>query len=658
MRKKTKSVLKTASATAMAFGLLVTSIIPADVYAAEVNEEITADTVQEVHAQTGTKEPYKEGDDIRGSVFYIAVDADGNGKVTDEGDGIYYYTLDEIKNKNEEVPFYYGNHGEGETANVIGAKLSTLIEDMNGTVIGNDWIIQYMEEDAFHATNAEYQDTVGSLTDENGVGNGSGAGIATETMIGWANKLIYDKPDANNVNDTDYVPFTDYDREPSFVRAYRQTNSANSSVLKLLKGVVITNKQEGIDLPSGKCGYQLCSVDAAGNKIADDYEALGLLEGMKWLPTPNVDVPWANVTSDAHETVTIGSDASQEVAFTYEETPFFEWTVDGTQYSLKRSELAAGGIEYPESNVFNGVSYTYFGYNKPMYERYQGKHLKDILGDLTGKNVYIVKQDGSRVDITQKVDDIFTAYYYTQSKKSTNISNAKRVPLNFDHSVLIDVTTADLEYSNGDEDYEVVSGKTPEKYENAYVQVETAKAAAPKPAQVTGVTASLSKYNSAKIAWSKVASADKYIVEYKTASARTWKSKTTTARSITIGSLTAGKNYQFRVRACIGAEKSAKYSAVKTVTTLKAVKVIAKRKNSRAVLSFNNIAGESGYEVSQKTGTRAWKTVKTLKANKVSWTSSKLAKKKVYRYRVRAYKTVNGKKIYAPWSPIVKVTGK
>ena len=82
-----------------------------------------------------------------------------------------------------------------------------------------------------HATTDSYKDTVAGLTDANGNGNGSGAGIAAETIIGYQGKMTYDTPDANNVNDTKYNNFTTY-VEPSLLRAYRQTNSANSSVLK------------------------------------------------------------------------------------------------------------------------------------------------------------------------------------------------------------------------------------------------------------------------------------------------------------------------------------------------------------------------------------------------------------------------------------------
>lgn len=600
------------------------------------------------------KAAYSKGDDISGTVFYIAVDADGNGKVTDEEDAVYYYTLDEIKSENEETAFAYINHGEGETANVKGAKLSTLITNLKGVDIGKDWVIQYMEEDAFHAVNEEYQDTVGGLTDESGVGNGSGAGIAADTMIGWANKLVYDTPNENSVSDTDYIPFTEYKREPSHVRAYRQTKSANSVVLKMLKGVVITNKQENTVLPSGKCGYKLISVDSSGKKIADDYDAAGLLEGMNWAASANVNVPWAKLTDQPSKTITIGADTTQEVPFTYEETPFFQWTVDGKTDSLKRSQLADTGITYPESNInpADGTAYEYYGFNKPMYERYQGKYLKDLLGEIpAGAKVYVVKEDGKKVDITKKLaaNELFVSYYYTESKSDTNIANRKRVPLNYSYSVVVDTASAPLEYSNDGEDYKTASGQKPVKYENARIEVRSLAA------QAAGVKAALAKNNkSAKISWSKVAKAEKYIVEYKASTAKSWKKKSASSNSITISGLAEGTKYQFRVRAYIGTTGGA-YSSTKTVVTLKAVKLTAKLKKNKARISFKNIAGESGYEIYQKAGSTSWKKVKTLKADKVSWTSNKLAKGTTYKYRVRAYKTEGKTKVYGPWSSVKKV---
>ena len=79
-------------------------------------------------------------------------------------------------------------------------------------------------------------------------------------------------------------------------------------------------REDGAPLPSGKSGYQLKSVNASGTEIADVHEVVGLLEGMAWSATPNVDVPWAKLDDDASKVITIGSDAAQEVLFQFGNT--------------------------------------------------------------------------------------------------------------------------------------------------------------------------------------------------------------------------------------------------------------------------------------------------------------------------------------------------
>lgn len=616
-------------------------------------------TQESSHAASAKKSPYQKGDNIKNAVFYIAVDADGNGKITDETDVVYYYTYNEIKNAGEEVAYHYGNHGQGETAHVKGAKLSTLLDNLEGVDIQDSWIIQYMEEDAFHATQASYQDTVQGLTDEDGVGNGSGAGIAVETIIGYANKATYDAPDANNVNETTYTPFLNYEREASYVRAYRQTESANSSVLKLLKGVVISNNASE-NLPTGECGYMLKSVDASGTQIADDYEVKGLLEGMVWPVTPNVDIPWATLNSSqsgnwngASKLTTIGSDTSAEISFIYTETPFFTLYEDGNVLQLLRSNLAGSGYEFPTTNKIDGTTYEYFGYNKPMYVRYQGVYLDNLMDTPdAGEKVYIVNSNGSKVDITSRVDDFFVAYYYTQSKSSSNISNGKRVPLNYSYSVLVDTKSAPIEYSNDGSDYKVESGKAPTIYENAQVVVTDT------PANVSGLTVKLLKYNQVKASWNRVSGAKGYTVYYKAGNG-SWKSKNVSGTSITLSNLSKGTSYAVKVKAYKQVGKltlySNSYSTTGSAITLKAPALKVKKAKKRASIKIQNIQGESGYQIYQKIGKNKWKRVKTLKANKVTWKSKVLKKNKKYSYKVRAYKTVDGKKIYGPWSSVKKI---
>ena len=79
---------------------------------------------------------------------------------------------------------------------------------------------------------------------------------------------------------------------------------------------------------------------------------------------------------------------------------------------------------------------------------------------------------------------------------------------------------------------------------------------------------------------------------------------------------------------------------------------VKKKSSNKAVLKWKKAADASGYQVYMKTGKKGkFKLVKTIsKKAKVSYTVSKLKKKKTYFFKVRAYKTVSGKKTYGAYS--------
>ncbi|MCM1499820.1 MAG: fibronectin type III domain-containing protein, partial [Clostridium sp.] len=59
----------------------------------------------------------------------------------------------------------------------------------------------------------------------------------------------------------------------------------------------------------------------------------------------------------------------------------------------------------------------------------------------------------------------------------------------------------------------------------------------------------------------------------------------------------------------------------------------------------------SGYEVYMKTGSGKYKLVKTINKGKtVSYTQSKLKKGTKYTFKVRAYKSAGGQKVYGAYS--------
>lgn len=86
-----------------------------------------------------------------------------------------------------------------------------------------------------------------------------------------------------------------------------------------------------------------------------------------------------------------------------------------------------------------------------------------------------------------------------------------------------------------------------------------------------------------------------------------------------------------------------------TVGKVKKIKKI-KAGKKKAKVSFAKVSGASGYQIKYKVkGSKKWKTVTSKKASK---TIKKLKKGKRYKFKVRAYKTVKGKKYYGAYCKV------
>ncbi len=84
-------------------------------------------------------------------------------------------------------------------------------------------------------------------------------------------------------------------------------------------------------------------------------------------------------------------------------------------------------------------------------------------------------------------------------------------------------------------------------------------------------------------------------------------------------------------------------------------KLKAKVKKRRVYLSWKRIKKADGYQLQRYKG-KKWKTVKTIKnGKKVKFKTAKFKKKATAKYRIRAYKLVDGKRVYGKWSKVKKV---
>lgn len=157
------------------------------------------------------------------------------------------------------------------------------------------------------------------------------------------------------------------------------------------------------------------------------------------------------------------------------------------------------------------------------------------------------------------------------------------------------------------------------------------------------------------LTWNKISGAKGYQIYCKTGSQSSYK-RIATLKSASLSydaSVTPGKKYSFKVRAygtnASGKTKYSKSSPGKTKTAIVPApsKLTWDMTQSAALLSWTKVDGVSGYVVY-----RNGKAAKTLKSSATSWKDTRAYDSKtgvywIYDYYIKAFKTVNGKKIYS-----------
>lgn len=172
------------------------------------------------------------------------------------------------------------------------------------------------------------------------------------------------------------------------------------------------------------------------------------------------------------------------------------------------------------------------------------------------------------------------------------------------------------------------------------------------------VTAKSKSYNSIKLSWNEVATATSYKVYRATSKKGTYKKlatvKTTT---YTDKGVKTGKNYYYKIKATDGT--ATKTSAIVKAKAKLSATSITKAKNvkgKKVSLKWQKVSGANGYVVYRAVGNGKYKAIKTIKsAKKVSYTNAGLKKNKKYSYKVRAYRVVDGSRVYSASSAVKTV---
>ncbi len=187
-----------------------------------------------------------------------------------------------------------------------------------------------------------------------------------------------------------------------------------------------------------------------------------------------------------------------------------------------------------------------------------------------------------------------------------------------------------------------------EKSEKKLFSEAIKKEATTKSPKVSNLKAE-AKYNSVDLSWRKVTGADGYrIYKYNEKKKKYTILDNVKNNTYTVKKLTSGKTYRFAVRPYKKDEKTYLGENVfLTVTTkLTAPMLTLKAAGGGKNISWKKVNGATGYEIyycADRGGD--YKKLKTLKS-----TSYVHKTKATYYYKVRAYKTVNGKKTYSVFS--------
>ena len=81
-----------------------------------------------------------------------------------------------------------------------------------------------------------------------------------------------------------------------------------------------------------------------------------------------------------------------------------------------------------------------------------------------------------------------------------------------------------------------------------------------------------------------------------------------------------------------------------------------KVKNKKVRLKWNKSRMANGYLVYRTDAGGKFRQIATLKGSKgVTFTDKKVTTKKTYRYRVRAYRTIKGGRLFGRFSPAIRV---
>lgn len=289
---------------------------------------------------------------------------------------------------------------------------------------------------------------------------------------------------------------------------------------------------------------------------------------------------------------------------------------------------------YFDTNHFSVYSIGYSDNNEEV-------DLKEISQTGAGTNKISLKWN--------RVDD--ANGYFVQVKSGSRWKTVKTIKNVNTTTATIKKLRANTKYT-----YRVIAYKVVKK-KNKTINTTNSVKAKTSPIS-TKITIKSSTYNSIKVGIKKVSGASRYVVYRSTSKKGTYeKIGETDTTSYKDKELVTGKTYYYKVKACN--KYCSGYSKIisKKITLASPSLKVKSYYKGQATIKAGTVDGEDGYIIERSTNSRkGFKKITDLDVSEKSFVDeSNLKAKKYYYYRVKAYKLVDGKKVYGKYSKVVRV---
>lgn len=168
--------------------------------------------------------------------------------------------------------------------------------------------------------------------------------------------------------------------------------------------------------------------------------------------------------------------------------------------------------------------------------------------------------------------------------------------------------------------------------------------------------AALKTNSKIEVKWTNVAGATGTVI-YRKANNGSYKQIATINNSTTASfidkNIKKGTTYTYQIRQFVNADNRqifSNYTSQKSATPMKTVSIKATRLRKKVKITYKKVVGASGYEIYMKKPGAKYKRIKS--TSKAFYTRKKLRPGTKYSFKVRAYKKVNGKRVYASFSKV------